>query len=203
MLFRSPTEDMDIIDSNKNTNRSPSKLPSWVLPAVGVGLLAATLSNPVISTLALAALPLFVSTNPLSNQNTNGISARPLFTQEYINSKEYLDSAFHMENLLPPGFINSKTIVRGMTLRTYKDLKGVFDGLSGSKTDPAEGKGLVHFTSEIETAIDHSIHYEHGHLPVLVKINKDEDFRVWNNVFTFDYVDGDDILSVLVAEVVF
>ena len=49
-----------------NTNNFLSNLPSWVLPAVGVGLLAFSLANPATAPLALAAVPLMASTKPLA-----------------------------------------------------------------------------------------------------------------------------------------
>ncbi|MBO7605276.1 MAG: hypothetical protein J6S61_02255, partial [Elusimicrobiaceae bacterium] len=55
-----PTDNMLLLDtSNVSTNQSSFNLPSWVLPAVGIGLLAFSLINPATSPFALAAFPFF------------------------------------------------------------------------------------------------------------------------------------------------
>ncbi|MBO7604948.1 MAG: hypothetical protein J6S61_00580 [Elusimicrobiaceae bacterium] len=165
----------------KTTNSQfPFNLPSWVLPAVGVGLLAFSLLTPATLPFALATVPL-VSHNikPVvaSGQNDvkpeQGISAKFLFTDEYKKYYFSVDDEERMEEYLPSGFEEETVLYRGMTLSNYEDLKNIFiDGLPGSKT--INGGGKVCFTSDLKFALDYSLQYEFGYLPIIIKSIKSE-----------------------------
>ncbi len=183
-------------------NQFLSKLPSWVLPAVGVGLLTATLSNPITTPLALATLPLLASTdNPLASKNdTNtkqeAISAKVLFTSEYKNKNIYFSwkDIKHLRSLLPSGFEAEDAIYRGMTYSHYTDLKETFKGLPNEKTEYKEG---VYFSSNVEYAIGCAAKFAYGHVPVLVKTNLGNRERAKKINFP-DGIKAEDILEILV-----
>ena len=69
-------------NGNETNNHSPLNLPSWVLPtAIGVGLLAVALTNPITSPLALAAMGtgLLATTFPIidiDNINNNSLNLK-------------------------------------------------------------------------------------------------------------------------------
>lgn len=73
---------------SSQNNKFSFKLPSWVLPAVGIGLLAATLSEPATESFALASLPFFGSIFGIRNNNpeaTQFLKTRQRFEGDIFN----------------------------------------------------------------------------------------------------------------------
>ena len=127
-----PTENMETVDAASFKLNSKPDFEKYILPTMGVALLAATLSNTVTAPFALATLPLFVSTEPLAgNQSTiqseQGISAKILFTGEYKNKKIrfYRSDIEQVKKHLPSGFEEKEAIYRGMNLSSYTDLQNI------------------------------------------------------------------------------
>ncbi|MBO7604839.1 MAG: hypothetical protein J6S61_00005, partial [Elusimicrobiaceae bacterium] len=111
------------ITEQENTNKFLSKLPSWVLPAVGIGLLAFSLINPATAPFALATVPLVGSvkmqdtqtkTKPSSEVekyidlrgkfNHLYFSGKPLTKQK--NKKEGKQEYEHMRKILGADFFD-------------------------------------------------------------------------------------------------
>ncbi|MCR5504262.1 MAG: hypothetical protein K6E94_01615, partial [Elusimicrobiaceae bacterium] len=163
-------EYIDILDDIQP--KPKLKLQNLLMPAIIGGLgLTMLLNGMPLPALTLASLPLLASTRPITNQ-TNGISAKVLFTDEYKKKdvKFFYKDVDRIINSLPSDFEGNDAIYRGMTLDKFEDLKRILiKGLQVNKSN----YNYIYFSKEIETAIDYAAEYDYGHLPIIVKMRSD------------------------------
>ncbi|MBO4707433.1 MAG: zeta toxin family protein [Elusimicrobiaceae bacterium] len=156
------SDDMEILESIKDrlerigakekltpetaNNQSSFKLPSWVLPTVGIGMLAAILSNTVTAPLALAALPLIGNIKMPTAQSESEIEKyvdlRGEFNQLYFSGDPLTrNEAKHMREILGSDFFD--------LWQTFynKDLSKMF------AENPELIKELAYYSNRYETTL--------------------------------------------------
>lgn len=176
-----------------------NNLKNYILPVVGIGLLGLALSNPITAPLALASVPLLVSTKPLITNkiDNNAISAQVLFTDEYKNKD--IPMPTEDEESIIDWSSSNVDIARGMRLGNYDDLKNIFtEGLLGSKT--SLGGGKVFFSSVINLAVMYAKPHDiKRYIPVIIISNKEVSNRDQGKDFwAFENFDAKDITDVFV-----
>ena len=131
-------------------------------------------------------------------KSEQGISAKVLFTKEYIN-KDIPVPAEDEENYGDYRVSSNVDIARGMALGTYESLKEVFKGLSAKKVRNYRAKGQIYFSNVINVAVYYAKQDEYGHIPVVIISNKEVANRdKGENFWAFENFAAEDIKEVLV-----
>ena len=128
----------------------------------------------------------------------DGISAQLIFSNWYKdrNFNIVMRDKYHAHKLLPSGFNEKNSLFRGMTLSSYEDLEYILKrGLEVSRT---RGESAIYFSTNVEDAVDYSLQFAYGNLPVIVKVLHDGNFKGTGYVSIPNSISAQDINEVLV-----